>query len=139
MLEVRGNLWTYPADWRAITTNGMVRKDGCAVMGRGCALEAKSQHPGIDRVLGRLLRDFGNHVHILKHGLLSFPVKHTWYEEADLELIARSVTELQAMTALAHSTIVIPRPGCGNGRRTWAEVKPLLEVLPDTVMVITHA
>jgi len=31
----------------------------------------------------------------------------------------------------------LPRPGCGNGHRTWEEVKPLLDGLPDNVWVIT--
>ena len=35
------------------------------------------------------------------------------------------------------ATIVIPRPGCGNGRLDWPVVRPLLESLPDTVTVIT--
>ena len=48
MREVVGNLWTYPADIRVITTNGTVKNDGTCVMGRGCAAEAK-----------RAIQDFG--------------------------------------------------------------------------------
>lgn len=35
MIEVKGNLWTYPAEVRVITTNGFVKKNGEAVMGIG--------------------------------------------------------------------------------------------------------
>ena len=52
MIEVVGNLWTYAADFRAITTNGTVKFDGRAVMGRGCAREATQRYPKIARQLG---------------------------------------------------------------------------------------
>ena len=40
MNEVNGNLWDSNADIIVITTNGAVRKDGAAIMGRGVALQA---------------------------------------------------------------------------------------------------
>lgn len=33
--------------------------------------------------------------------------------------------------------VVLPRPGCGNGRLVWADVKPVLAGLPDEVLIIT--
>lgn len=138
MIEVIGNLWTFPADIRVITTNGTIKKDGSAVMGRGCAREAKVLLPGIDRTLGKLLASGGNRVHVLKVGtfngptdaLVSFPVKHEWNQKADLDLIRQSAVELVALAGqYSHAIrIVVPRPGCGNGQRDWeTEVKPILE------------
>jgi hypothetical protein len=134
MIEVTGNLWTYPADVRVITTNGTVRSDGACVMGRGCALEATRRYPGINFTLGQALKRHGNHVHVLARtdvGLLvSFPVKHHWREKADLELIRRSAVELVKLTK-SGDRVVLPRPGCGNGHLEWVTVKPILEPLMD--------
>lgn len=137
MIEVKGDLWTFPADYRIITTNGYIKRDGTAVMGRGCAKEAVQRYPGIQQELGAMLRQYGNHVLKFKaRPLLTFPVKHAWYDPADRDLITRSVTELLRLIQL-HKTYVMPRPGCGNGRLLWSEVWPLLRVLPDNVKVIT--
>ena len=35
-----GDLWSYPADYRVVTTNGIIKKDGEAVMGAGVGLLA---------------------------------------------------------------------------------------------------
>jgi hypothetical protein len=143
MIEVVGNLWTYPADFRVITTNGATRGDGLAVMGRGCALEAKKRYPKLARLLGERLRARGNHVQFFSDreigdrlGLFTFPVKHRWDQPADLDLIRRSTEEF-ARQLLASSTYVLPRPGCGNGQRAWDEVRPIIAALPDNVRVIT--
>lgn len=144
MKEVKGNLWTYPADIRVITTNGTVKKDGTCVMGRGCAAEAKALHPSIPRVLGEGLSTIGNHVQHLYGGelgkiILSFPVKHQWFQTADLDLIRQSATELVVWANATNvKTIVLPRPGCGNGHLRWEDVKPILEeILDDRFHVIT--
>lgn len=142
MIVVTGNLWTYPTDFRIITTNGAVRSDGRAVMGRGCAKEAAARYPALPRLLGEKLRVFGNHVHFFSDdtigdriGLFTFPVKHRWNERADLDLIARSVEELRA-TLLVSATYLLPRPGCGNGSLRWEAVQPIVATLPDNVLVI---
>lgn len=152
MIEVTGNLWTYPADVRVITTNGTIKNNGECVMGRGCALEATKLIPGIAKGLGRLIKDHGNHCHILtKDGdfgkgtwLVSFPVKHNWYEPADINLIRRSAEELIDLIDPIYPNdeghvIVLPRPGCGNGRLLWEDVSRTLElILDDRFHVITY-
>ncbi len=142
MVEVKGNLWTYPANARVITTNGTVKKDGSCVMGRGCALEAKTKFPGIDKELGKLIKLHGNHVRILiwdHPNIWSFPVKHNWWEKADLELIRRSAKELVNIADVGNYTkVVLPRPGCGNGGLKWEDVKPVIEpILDDRFHVIS--
>jgi hypothetical protein len=144
MLEATGNLWTYPADLRVITTNGFVKRSGEAVMGRGCALEATQRYPGIARHLGDNLRVHGNHVFLLAGGtpdrdLASMPVKHAWMEPADLALIIRSADELAALvTECGYQRIVLPRPGCGNGRLHWDDVRQhIAPILDDRFTAIT--
>jgi hypothetical protein len=150
MIEVKGNLWTYPADVRVITTNGFIKKNGECVMGRGCALEAAKKWPELPQILGSKITDHGNRVHVLlgragpDNALLSFPVKHRWMEKADLELIRASAYQLEHIIteiewgAPDQLVVVLPRPGCGNGGLKWEDVKPVLEpILDDRFHVIT--
>jgi hypothetical protein len=143
MRESTGNLWTFGEDtgktiWRVITTNGFVKRNGCAVMGRGCAREAAQRYPGIDQTLGSLLREHGNQVLILGARIVSFPVKHNWWEDADPALIAQSALDLGDLARkFPDDLFVMPRPGCGNGRLSWTHVRPLLGDLPDNVVAIT--
>lgn len=147
MKEITGELWDYYGKRGyvvCITTNGTVKKDGAAVMGRGCAKEATQRFPGIDKQLGERLQRCGNNCHALlnpdkKIVTQTFPTKHNWWEPSDLDLIRRSAIQLGGLASMAVNLIfILPRPGCGNGQRTWAEVKPLLEDLPDNVWVISR-
>lgn len=92
MIEIYGNLWK-PETYRyadgtptnivpdaiCITTNGFVKKNGEAVMGRGCAAEAAKRFKGLKASFGKKMRKEGNFPHIIAQAeefdLLSFPVK----------------------------------------------------------------
>lgn len=148
MKEITGELWDYfgrPYTVVLVTTNGTVKKNGEAVMGRGCAFEAKRKFPAAAAYLGDHIRRFGNRVSdlgaMLGLGALSlwtFPVKHNWYEPADLELIQTSAQTLRKYAEeTPEFTWILPRPGCGNGRLTWEQVKPGIEFLPDNVWMIS--
>lgn len=135
MIEVTGDMWEYNANIKLITTNGFVKRNGEAVMGRGCALEFARRYPDAKATLGQRLQDFGNQVNFLfyRDGVdyYSFPVKHNWWEVADLELIRQSTLEMADILTEVYFEeevkVLLPRPGCGNGQRDWdTEVKPLL-------------
>lgn len=138
MIEIVGNIWQYPAHKIVITTNGTVKSNGELVMGRGLALQAKTKFPNLAYDLGQAVTLNGNHVQrIPKYlSLISFPVKHNWYEKADLKLIERSCFELKHIID-SDLIYVMPRPGCGNGKLSWNEVKDLVAILPDNVHIIT--
>lgn len=139
MLEEKGNLWTVDCDIRAITTNGFVKNNGACVMGRGCAKEAKDRFPGIEFLIGKLLKDAGNvPFYLIQENLLTFPVKHNWYEKADINLICNSAIHVLELAEFEEwNKIVIPRPGCGNGGLNWeTEVKPVLSPILDDRFVI---
>lgn len=144
MKEVKADLWSFhkqPYAVVCITTNGVVKNDGTCVMGRGCAWEAKQRIPTVAKVLGSMIQEHGNHVHHLGTFLMSFPVKHSWWERADLELIKQSAIELRS-EAITYKdwSFYLPRPGCGNGKLSWeGEVKPLLESLdlPDNIVIVS--
>jgi hypothetical protein len=144
MKEILGNLWDYygrPSTVILITTNNYVKTNGQAVMGRGCALEAKKRFPRIAARLGHMLQLSKDGLNVVEKGLWTFPVKHRWDERADLDLIRKSATYLgNAARDNPQLTFVLPRPGCGNGGRLWMEVKPVIcDLLPDNVWVIDFA
>ena len=133
MIEVAGNLWEFPADVRVITTNGTVKKNGECVMGRGCAAEARQRDATFPALLGHHIKINGNRVGMIGviGGLpiLSFPVKHEWFQKADLDLIQRSALSLAIWAGHAAKdgplTVVLPRPGCGNGGLHWCNCMEL--------------
>lgn len=141
MKEIKGDLWEHygkPNTIVCITTNGVVRKDGACVMGRGCAKEAKDRNPALAYILGSLINQNGNKVFELeKDRLWSFPVKDVWWNPANLELIKTSAQTVRNHAKSRPETIwVIPRPGCGNGHLKWEDVKLVLLDLPDNVLII---
>ena len=146
MKEIYGDLWkladTGKYDLVCITTNGFVKSGGEAVMGRGCALEATKKFKNIKKNLGKLLKTNGNKVQIVdetsEYYLVSFPVKHNWWEEADIELIESSCYQLMKMIADKNTKVLLPRPGCGNGKLAWENVKEVIESILDDRIYIVH-
>jgi len=131
MKQVKEDLWTHHRnhEWICITTNGFVKNDGRAVMGRGCAKEAKIICPEIDHELGMLLKSSGNQCYIFEeHRVITFPTKHNWWESSSLGLIKKSLGQLFSIVdLLAIEKIYLPRPGCSNGKLSWEkQVRPLL-------------
>lgn len=137
--EQVGNMWDYAETLNialCVTTNGVVGKDGRAVMGAGIALEAKTRYPGIDEELGQHLRTHGNHVVALQTAaqqggpvIIAFPTKNDWRNDADVTLITQSCRELRVLIdSMGLKNVVLPRPGVGHGRLDWeTQVKPVLE------------
>lgn len=115
-----------------VTTNGTVRKNGSANMGRGNALQVSKLLPWIPEKLGLFIQEKGNHVHFLGEGIISFPVEHSWIEQADLLLIQRSLGELVVLTdKMQWNEVYLPLPGCGGGGLSPEEVFPLLHTTLD--------
>ena len=153
MIEDTGDLWDYPADAVVITTNGYVKNNGQAVMGRGCAREAADKWPFLPMILGEAIKEFGNEVFIWGlqdidedteelrfNNIITMPVKYNWWEPANLILIQKSATDLKTEADLWHfDSVVMPRPGCGNGGLEWDDVKPIIEeILDDRFVAITY-
>lgn len=136
MKEMRADLWEVEADLRVITTNGTIKKNGEAVLGRGCAKEAALKEPRLSKFLGRHLLNNGNIPFIAGFPttgwLATLPVKHNWWERADIDLIVESTKSIvEWADACEYTNVVIPRPGCGNGQLKWEDVKPMIETLLD--------
>jgi hypothetical protein len=181
MREVKKDLWRLAEDIKpdavCITINGFVKKDGSAVLGRGCALEATIRWPKLPFYLGASLRNLPLRLHDLTayleddgpmyYSLLAFPVKPRQvvvaedysnivkrhrgrfapgtvapgcFAIATPELIKKSSRELMHLIERNNwSTVLLPRPGAGNGELSWNdEVKPLIEpILGDRVIIVS--
>jgi hypothetical protein len=127
-----------------VTTNSFVRQDGALVMGRGAAKTAMLKWPRLPYSLGKYIDHLGEYnVGIITDNNLSlhigaFQVKYHFKDEADLDLIARSVAELTAITNKKPDwRFDMNFPGIGNGHKAYEDVAPLLDSLPDNVHVWT--
>lgn len=144
MLEAVADLWTYPgADALCVTTNSQVNKAGRAIMGAGVAAQALARYSDINVFLADHLHVNGNVPGVLLFGppdVVSFPTKYDWRDPSDLNLIMLSAYRLDRLaTAHGWKIVVLPQPGCGEGRLYWSEVKPLIEpILDDRFVVVTR-
>ncbi len=140
MLEECGDFWIVPADLRCITTNGALRRNGNAIMGKGVALEARRRYHDIEPILGSFINRYGNHVFSLGYCLISFPTKYHWKQDSDIQLIKRSAQELVLLLKdNPAKRVLLTRPGCGNGNLKWHDVKTVIEdVLVDDKFIIVH-
>jgi hypothetical protein len=140
MKIIKDDIWKYRGNKTPIcvTTNGFVKKNGECVMGRGIANQTKLKFPEFPALVGEKIRQFGNKVFYYQgYDIITFPVKHNWWEMADLELIKQSVIQLLEIIDY-FDTVYMTKPGCHNGKLDWeTQVKPILEeVFGDTEKII---
>lgn len=123
---------THGSVLRCVTTNGIVKASGSLVMGAGVAKEAARRFPELPHLLGQLVDEKGNHVFIIeKFGIASFPTKHDWKNNSDIDLIAQSCRELKWLSK-KWDYVILPRVGCGLGGLDWDnQVKPVVETYLD--------
>lgn len=132
----------------AVTTNGMVRKDGTAVMGAGIARYARDSFDGFSALLGQLLKKYGNHAYFMGSWLdahrsaeglspsvfvVTIPTKRDWRDPSDPELIRRSAAELVRIADKNNlKKVYLPAPGCSNGGLDYmSQVRPVIENILD--------
>jgi len=62
MKEITGDIWDFyeKGFWIVITTNGNVKDNGEAVMGKGIALQARQRYPLLPSMLGKGILEIGN-------------------------------------------------------------------------------
>jgi hypothetical protein len=148
MREEARDLFAYkPRDALCVTTNGYIKLNGAGVMGRGVARQAAKMYPGIEYALGISLKVYGNTVqpwwamYPFNELIIFFPTKQSYDGPADIDLIERSTIQLIALAkTLALRSVVLPRPGCGNGRLDWAsDVKPVIDKYLDDRFIVVNA
>jgi len=141
MKELVGDMWSIKADAYCITTNGIVKTNGRAVMGAGVALSTVRKFPECDKFLGHHIKELGHKVFVFYVGngidLISFPTKYHWKDPSDINLIEKSANELiQLINKNRYNMVVLPRPGCCNGGLDWKDVKKVIEPILDNRVVV---
>lgn len=161
MKESKGNIFKVACDAVCVTTNGFVKSNGLAVMGRGCAATVAKNFPKVPGKLAQHIGKNGNCVGVIYHNngiqLVSYPVKPVstvfdgnnvvrhmtnkfrigdrvpgWAAVAEMGIIERSARELVALTdEMGWKEVILPRPGCGAGELSWEQVRPVLADLLD--------
>lgn len=161
MKEAFGNLLHMDGDALVITTNGFVKNNGEAVMGRGIAKQVADAIPEFASELGKLIRHGGNIVHHVRNhndmALVTAPVKPArvtydgsnvvahaanqfrigdtvpgFWAKAVPERIVATCHELRSLAnIMGWETILCPRFGCGAGELNWEDVKPMIENILD--------
>lgn len=125
------------------TTNAVVKKNGELVMGKGNALELAKREPWLPKRMGDSLKGlvapWTYHGRIFKqtdYWVGCFQTKHHWKDKSDIELINSGVEKLRKIgAAYPDITFYLPFPGIGNGGLKREDVLPLLQGLPDNVIV----
>lgn len=141
MKEVIADIWDYPADYRCVTTNGIIMKNGELVMGGGIALQAKLRYPALPARLGKLVKMFGNKPFFFdEFNIISFPTKQDWKNDSIMELIESSAKDIAAFGHInSNKVIAMTRPGCGLGGLVWSDVKKVISPIFDTdQFVVCH-
>lgn len=130
-----------------ITTNGITKSNGDAVMGKGIALTANNYFH-ISKKLGEYLIKYGNRAFDMgffaafnqaPHHVLTFPTKHDWRYNSDINLIKTSAEQIvRICDARSITKCYLPPVGCANGHLDYEKtVKPVLEeILDDRFVVI---
>ena len=156
MLELRGNydIFTLPQNGEAIcvTTNGIVKEDGHAVMGAGIAKTA-NQLFNLSERLGKYIKQYGNrafnmgiyqrynvnNLDIPIHfTVFTLPTKHHWKEDSDITLICKSCEQLVEMcNKFGITKCYLTPPGCGCGNLNYEQlVKPWISMILDDRFVV---
>lgn len=130
-----------------ITTNGIRKINGEAVMGKGVALGAAKKWPLLPGILGQALRYHGVKTELLlevsREGagslfILAFPTKNDWRQPSDWHLIQKSASELVKLTdGMNWKSVWLPPPGCGAGGLNWSGVaQGLAPLLNDRFTIV---
>ena len=141
MKLTKGNVFEHlDLDYVCITTNSILNKNGELVMGAGVALEAKQRFPELPKVYGSKIKNMGlvGGEYLLLHhnNLIAFQTKINYKDKSPLDLVKKSVTRLKFLATLFDDCIFgLPFPAINNGGLTKEVVLPIIQSLPDNVLV----
>lgn len=143
MILEKGDMFSVwgKTDLFLFTSNHVIRKDGKATMGKGCARQVRDKAAGIDVDFGRILTHMGKHVSACEiigtydgQEVGYFMTKYHWVNGSNLALIAKATNRLLRI-ASGMERVDLFFPGTANGGLSKADVLPIIQHLPDNVHV----
>lgn len=142
---ISNNLLSYPRvivgnNIYMFTANSTLRNNGKLVIGRGCAKSVRDIYDGIDKLFGDVIEHnsvFG--VKFVQHNqqwIGAFQTKIDWQKDSPLDVVATSIAYLKRVAELRPEyTFHLPCPAISNGGKSVDEILPMLECLPDNVII----
>ena len=124
---------------KIVTTHSFITNQKKLLMERGAALELRQMVPDIEFTFGKMIHETCGHLGV--YGLLmngkygAAQIKYDFRDKAKPDLIVFSMAILAHEAKSSSSIFNINFPGIGNGGLSKAEVKPLLETLPENVYI----
>ena len=143
MQLVQANIWDYAhnLDYLCITTNSILDKNKHLVMGKGIALQARNHLPDLAKDFGQQIseRNLNGGVYglLVSHNkYIAFQTKIHWKDVSPLDVVEKSCDMLDRLARkYPEKSFGLPYPAINNGKRTVAEIQPMLDKLPDNVYV----
>lgn len=122
------------------TANSIVKQDGKLVMGAGCAKSVRDTYSGIDKMFGDKVvsgQEFNvTFVKWQEQWIGAFQTKIDWRKPSPTYLVKDSIDKLTRIAKERPNwTFHLPCPAVSHGGKSVEEVLPMLEVLPDNVII----
>ena len=118
------------------TANSTIKRNGCLVMGAGAALQVRNTYKISDKVFGLKIKHLSIYGLVIHLGIGAFQTKTHFALDSTVDIIKFSVERLTEC-ALANPgvTFHLNYPGINNGKLTVEVVQPLIDILPDNVLI----
>ncbi len=122
------------------TANSVIRGNGNLVMGAGCAKTVKTTYKGIDILFGKQIENLSvfNLKFVQWNGqwIGAFQTKINWQDSSPMDVVQGSIDQLlHVAIRRPNYTFHLPCPAVNHGGKSEKEIVPLLEKLPDNVIV----
>lgn len=122
------------------TSNSTLNKRGSLVMGAGCAATVRDTYNGIDELFGQEIEHLSQfNISFIKwkgQWLGAFQTKLNWREPSPISLVKNSINKLERVSEARPNWVFhLPCPAVNHGGRSVEQILPLLEKLPDNVII----
>lgn len=149
MIQRQGDFFSIAEELKpqvlVVTTNNVIRKDGRLTMGAGIALEFREKFAELDREFADLIKDRTPNIYSVREFagyqaiIYSLQTKFHWKNPSDMSLIIKSCAKLRTFVDdLNIKSVLMTRPGCGNGGLDWDEVYKYIKDIFDSRFTIVY-
>ena len=122
------------------TANSVIKHDGKLVIGVGCAKLVRDYYKNIDKQFGKEIEHLSvfnlRFVPWKEQWIGAFQTKVDWQDSSPIDVVQGSIDQLLHVTIRRpNHTFHLPCPAVNHGGKSEKEILPLLEKLPDNVIV----